>query len=107
MLCYMLNAELLLQLQLLGHREKKLSLLLHAQLFPRPQRITHGKPRVTHSITHSLLCISDIRYGDDYFVNFAMAYLLDIRSEDFFGALLYLIHVWKIAATRNKEEKMR
>jgi hypothetical protein len=35
-----------------------------------------------------------------------MAYLLDIRSEDFFWALLYLIHVWKIAAARNKEEKI-
>jgi len=36
-----------------------------------------------------------------------MAYLLDIRSEDFFRALLYLIHVWKIAAARNKDEKVR
>ena len=36
-----------------------------------------------------------------------MAYLLDIRSEDFFRTLLYLIHVWKIAAARNKEEKIR
>jgi hypothetical protein len=34
-----------------------------------------------------------------------VAYLLDIRSEDFFRALLCLIHVWKIAAARNKEEK--
>jgi hypothetical protein len=42
---------------------------------------------------------------EDYCVNFAMAYLLNIWSEYFFGALLYLIHVWKIAAAWNKEEK--
>jgi hypothetical protein len=40
-----------------------------------------------------------------FYVNFEMAYLLNIRREDFFGALLYLIHVWKIAAARNKEQK--